>query len=73
MVSVDIKHQGKRKRKKKKEKKKKEKKGRKKERGRNVILLSLDLFNADMSTERREKRTENWGWVGRGRMGRDGG
>ena len=38
-----------------------------------MILLSLDLFNADMSTERREKRTENWGWVGRGRMGRDGG
>ena len=71
MVSVDIKHQGKRKRKKKK--RKKEKKGRKKERGRNVILLSLDLFNADMSTERRDKRTENWGWVGRGRMGRDGG
>jgi len=61
MVPVDIKHQGKRKR------KEKEKK-----RGRNVILLSLDLFNADMSTERRGKRIENWGWVGRGEWGEMG-
>ena len=36
-----------------------------------MILLSLDLFNADMSTERRGKRIENWGWGGGG--GRDGG
>ena len=55
MVPVDIKHQGKRK-----------KKREKKKRGRNVILLSLDLFNADMSTERRGKRIENWGGGGGG-------
>ena len=50
----------------------KEKKREKKKRGRNVILLSLDLFNADMSTERRGKRIENWGWVGRGEWGEMG-